>query len=338
MDRKRPFDAVLIIAFGGPEAPEHVRPFLENVVRGKPVPRERLEQVARNYERFGGISPLPAVTRSQATGLRERLGATGVDLPVFVGMRNWHPFLADTLADMARQGVRRAIGFIAAAHHSYPSCGEYKKNVREACQALRRQGLPEIGITYVDSWYVHPDFIRAYADHVREAINRLEPPLRERARIVFSAHSIPTVMAGQCCYRQHLEITARGVLECIGRRDWALVYQSRSGRPQDPWLEPDINDYLRSQRACGLEAAVVVPIGFIIDHIEVLYDLDVRAAEVCREIGLPMARARTLNDDPLFLDMMADVVRRTWERGRECIPLPITESHFNRHAHLTEKM
>ena len=287
------------------------------------MPPERMEQVVKHYELFGGVSPLPAVTRRQARGLGQRLRAGGIDVPVYVGMRNWHQFLAATLAEMAKAGVRRAIGFTAAAHHSYASCGQYKENVREARRSLREQGLPDVEITYVDSWYEHPDFIRANADRAAEALGGFPEALRDRARIVFTAHSIPQAMADACCYRQQLRASCLRVVERLGLCEWALVYQSRSGRPQDAWLEPDVCDYLRGERGQGLAAAVIAPIGFVIDHIEVLYDLDVRAAGVCRELNLPMVRARTLNDDPAFLDMMADVVRRTWERCREAIPLPV---------------
>lgn len=323
MDRQRPFDAVLIMAFGGPEGPADVRPFMENVVRGKSVRRERIEQVVKGYELFGGVSPLPAVTRRQARGLGQRLRAGGVDVPIYVGMRYWHPFVADTLAEMAQAGVGRAIGFIAAAHHSHASCSQYKETVRDARRSLREQGRPDVEITYVDSWYEHPDFIRAHADHIREALGDLPAALRDRARIVFTAHSIPQAMADACCYRQQLRASCLRVIEHLGLHNWALVYQSRSGRAQDEWLEPDVCDYLKAEHARGLQAAVLAPIGFVIDHIEVLYDLDRRALGLCQELGLPAVRASTLNDDPIFLDMMTDLVRQTWEHYCRSIPLPI---------------
>lgn len=328
----RPFDAVLIVSFGGPQGMEDIRPFLANVLRGRRVPPERVEEVAHHYELFDGVSPLTEMTGRQAQGLRERLHAAGIDLPVHVGMRNWHPLLPDTLADMARAGIRRAIGFITAAHHSYSSCTQYRENVRDARRELAERGLPDVEVVYVESWFDHPSFIEANARHVSTAMDRLMGPasarssadLRDAARLVFTAHSIPTRMAEACRYVEQLRTTARLVAERLGREDWALVYQSRSGRPQDPWLEPDICDYLRAEHEKGLAAAVISPIGFLCDHIEVLYDLDHEAAEVCREIGLPMARAETVNDNPVFLDMMADVVRRAWTRGREGVPLPIT--------------
>jgi ferrochelatase len=230
-------------------------------------------------------------------------------------MRNWHPLLPDTLRAMYQAGARRAIGFITAAQHSYSSCQQYRENVAAARAELRRDGQ-DVDVTFVGSWYDHPLFIAANAAHVRTAIDRLPAAVRDAARLVFTAHSIPTTMAASSRYEQQLKESARLVAADVGVTDWALVYQSRSGRPGDPWLEPDVCDYLRRERAAGLVAAVVCPIGFVCDHIEVLYDLDREAADVCREVGLPMTRAETVNDDPLFLDMMADVVIRTIVRYR----------------------
>lgn len=320
----RPFDAVLIVSFGGPQGPQDVRPFLENILRGRPAPPGRIEAVVANYMGYNGISPITEITRRQAAGVRQRLADAGIELPVYVGMRNWHPYLADVMAEMGRAGLRRAIGFITAAHHSYASCGQYKENVREARRRLREQGLPDVEVTYVESWYDHPGFIGTLAQHVRVAIERLEPPLRHKARIVFTAHSIPVSMAESCRYREQLQTTARMVAEALGRTDWTLVYQSRSGRPQDPWLGPDINEYLKAEREKGLEAVVVSPIGFICDHIEVLCDLDLKVGELCRGIGLLMARAETVNDDPMFLDMMTEVISRTAARYARFQPLPVT--------------
>ncbi|MEP0844710.1 MAG: ferrochelatase [Phycisphaerae bacterium] len=317
------FQAVLVISFGGPAGPDDVRPFLANVLRGRRVPPERVEQVAGHYELFGGVSPLTGLTFRQARGLEQRLRAAGLELPVFVGMRNWHPFLADVLADMSERGIRRAVGFIAAAHGSYSSCTQYKENVRAAREELARRGRPDVAVTYVEPWFEHPGFIEANADHARQALSRLDADLRERARIVFTAHSIPRPMADTCRYQQQLEQSCRLVMERLGRTDWALVWQSRSGRPADPWLEPDVNDYLRGARADGLAAAVLVPIGFLCDHVEVLYDLDHEAAATCRQVGLPMTRASTVNDHPAFLNAMADVVRKTWARFERFPPLEI---------------
>ena len=315
------FDAVLLVSFGGPQGPDDIRPFLANVIRGRRVTHERVEEVAHHYELFDGVSPLTELTERQAHGLRERLAAGGHPLPVYIGMRNWHPFLADTLKRMHADGVRHAIGFIAAAHHCYSSCQQYRENVASAQQALRNDG-GHVDITFVDSWFDHPRFIAANAAHIREGLKRLPGNVREDARLVFTAHSIPKAMADASQYEHQLSASCAAIAEQVGL-PWALVYQSRSGRPQDPWLEPDVCDYLRREHAQGLAAAVICPVGFVCDHIEVLYDLDREAADVCISIGLPMVRAAAVNDHPLFLDMMADVVLRTMRRFETGRPLPI---------------
>jgi ferrochelatase len=323
MPLRRPFDAVLLVSFGGPGGPADIRPFLANVLRGRRVPQERIEEVVHHYEHFGGVSPLTAITMRQADGLRTRLRTAGLDLPVFVGMRNWHPLLPDTMKQMADAGVRRAIGFIAAAHRSYSSCTQYRRNVYDARGEAVAGGAHDVTVTYVDDWHEHEGFIDTNARHVARALDTLPPPLRGAARIVFTAHSIPASMSGVGRYQRQLDESAARVADRLGRADWALVYQSRSGRPDDPWLGPDVSDYLRAERARGLKAVVICPIGFVCDHIEVLYDLDYEAAQVCREIGLPMARAHTVNDDPAFLDLMFDMVQRTWKRYEHGIPLSI---------------
>jgi ferrochelatase len=315
------FDCVLIVSFGGPQGRDDIRPFLANVLRGRRVSPERVEEVAHHYELFEGISPITQLTRRQAEGLRQRLAAAGRPLPVYVGMRNWHPLLPDALQQMYADGVRHAVGFIAAAHHSYSSCQQYRENVAAAQEALRANG-GHIDVTFVDSWFDHPKFIAAYASHVREALEKLPADLRSKARLIFTAHSIPKPMAESSQYVQQLRASCEAIAAMVGM-SWELVYQSRSGRPQDPWLEPDICEHLRGDRAKGLAAAVICPVGFICDHVEVLYDLDREAADVCTEIGLPMARAEAVNDDPVFIDMMADVVLKTIRRYETGRPLPL---------------
>ena len=314
---------MLLVSFGGPHGPGDIRPFLERVLRGRRVTPERIEEVAHHYELFDGVSPITALTKRQGEGLEQRLAAAGHRLPVYIGMRNWHPLLADTLRQMHAAGARRAIGFIAAAQHSYSSCQQYRENVADARTVLRADTGGDINITYVDSWFAHPLFAEANARHVRAALTGLPAGLHGAARLVFTAHSIPMPMAESSRYREQLLESSRLVAEQAGMSDWALVYQSRSGRPGDPWLEPDVCAYLRSEHEGGLQAVVLCPIGFVCDHIEVLYDLDREAAEVCREIGLPMVRAESVNDDPLFLDMMADVVLKTIRRYVRGRPLPI---------------
>ena len=320
-----PFDSVLIVSFGGPQGLADIRPFLTNVLRGRRVSPERVEEVAHHYELFGGVSPITEVTRVQARGLEDRLAALGQPLPVYVGMRNWHPLLPDTLREMYGAGHRHAIGFIAAAQHSYSSCQQYRENVNAARDELRREGQ-DVAVTFGGSWFDHPLWVAANAAHVREALARLPESLRTEARLVFTAHSIPTTMAERSRYQDQLQTSSRLVAAEAGIEDWTLVYQSRSGRPGDPWLEPDVCDYLRRARGDGLRAAVLCPIGFVCDHIEVLYDLDREAADVCSEIGLAMTRAEAVNDDPRFLDMMADVVMATIRRYEGGRPLPLTSS------------
>jgi len=316
------FDSVLIVSFGGPQGRDDIRPFLANVLRGRRIPPERLEEVAHHYELFDGVSPITELTRKQAEGLRARLIAAGRLLPVYIGMRNWHPLLPDTLQQMHADGKRRAVGFIAAAHHSYSSCQQYRENVAAAQEALRAGG-GHIDVTFVESWFDHPLFISANAFHVRDALRRLPAGVRPQARLIFTAHSIPKSMADSSQYQLQLRVSCEAIAAQVGMT-WALVYQSRSGRPQDPWLEPDICEYLRREHEQGLAAAVICPVGFVCDHIEVLYDLDREAAEACASIGLPMVRAQAVNDDPLFLDMMADVVLKTIRRYETGRPLPIT--------------
>lgn len=321
----RPFDAVLVIAFGGPEGLADIRPFLANVLRGRRIPPERVDEVAHHYERFGGVSPLTAITKQQADGLRARLAAGGPDLPVYLGMRNWHPLLPDTVRTMARDGVRRAIGFIGAPHRSYSSCTQYRENVWEARRVVAAQGQPDVSIIYVGDWHAREGFIDANARHIQVAREALGPSARD-ARLVFTAHSIPLSMPGVERYLSQLRESARLVAQRLGVPDYSLVFQSRSGRPTDPWLEPDVCAYLRAAAERGLRAAVLCPIGFLCDHVEVLYDLDYEAAAAARDCGVTIARAQAVNNDPAFLDLMAEMVRETWTRYQSGTALELRPS------------
>jgi ferrochelatase len=321
-----PFDAVLLVAFGGPQGPGDVRPFLENVLRRRLVSPQRMDEVAHHYDRFGGVSPLTELTMRQACALESTLRARGLPLPVHVGMRNWHPYLADTLTAMSRAGIRRAIGLPAAAQRSYSGCTQYRENVRDARTALAQAGIAPPEVVYVGDWHEHPGFIEANADHVRQALARLPDDRRARAHLVFTAHSIPTSTAERFPYVAQLQASARLIADAVGRSAWALVYQSRSGRPGDPWLEPDVCDYLRRERTNGLDTVVLCPVGFLCDHVEVLYDLDVEAAQACRETGVLMERAEAVNAHPRFIDALADAVVEVWTRYQGKRPLSVTSS------------
>jgi len=309
-----PAEAVLLIAFGGPTAPDEVRPFLANVLRGRPVPPERVEEVARHYEAIGGASPLTALTLRQADALRALLEREGPRLPVYVGMRNWHPYLRDTLAVMQRDGVRHALGVILAAQQSDASWDRYQRDVAEARAALNGVA-PEI--EFAPSWHAHPLFIEAVADRVGRALDSMAADRRISVRVVFTAHSIPTAMAATAPYEAQLREGAALVmaaLQAVLARQGApllehtLAYQSRSGNPRDPWLGPDIADVVRAEAARGARDLLVVPLGFVCDHVEVLYDLDVEARQVADALGVGFIRVPAVNNHPSFIRMLAAVI------------------------------
>jgi ferrochelatase len=299
------FDSVLLIAFGGPERSEDIRPFLEIVTAGRRIPAERLEVVAHHYELIGGRSPLNDLTRRQADGLRAALERRGRAEPVYVGMRNWHPFLHETLAEMRDRGHRRALGIILSAFQTESSWGRYVEDVR-AARARVGAGAPEVA--YAGPWAEHPRFIEAMASRAAQALVAFPGERRRAATIVFTAHSVPLAAAQTSPYASQFEAVARAVAARLGHARWSCAYQSRSGSPADPWLEPDICDALRALAREGARDVVVAPIGFVCDHVEVLYDLDVEARQVASELGLTMERAATANDHPAFIEMLAELV------------------------------
>jgi ferrochelatase len=296
------FDAVLLVSFGGPEKPEDVMPFLENVVRGRNVPRERLLEVAKHYDLFGGKSPLNDRNRDIVRHLEQLFAKEGPALPIYWGNRNWDPFLEDAIRGMRDAGVRRALAFITAAHGSYSGCRQYREDIE---RARERAGADAPEIVPLRRFYDHPRFLEANAEHVRSAMAEVDPS----ARLVFTAHSIPMSMAQSSPYVRELELTARSVAEAVGRDAWDLVYQSRSGPPQVPWLEPDVLDHLRSLKERGERAVVIAPIGFVSDHMEVIYDLDHEAHALAGELGLGFARAKTAGTHPAFIAMIRDLVQ-----------------------------
>ncbi len=298
-------DAVLLIAFGGPNSMADVRPFLANVLRGRALPPERLEAVVHHYERIGGRSPLNELTQRQADALRTVLEREGPRLPVYIGMRNWHPLLRDTLATMQRDGVRRAVGVILAAQQSEAGWGRYQRDVAEARTSL---GATAPEVTFAPNWHAHPLFIDAVAAHARAALGTLAPARRSGVQLIFTAHSIPVAMAATSPYEAQVQVGAALVAEQLGFRSHRLAYQSRSGSPREPWLEPDIGAVVREEAARGTRELLVVPIGFVCDHVEVLYDLDIEAKQVADEVGIGFTRAATVNDHPSFIRMLAAVV------------------------------
>jgi ferrochelatase len=299
---------VLLIAFGGPTAPAEIRPFLDNVTRGRPIPRERLDEVAHHYEAMpGGRSPLNALTDAQAAGLRRRLG---VSPRVYVGMRNWHPYLHETLTTMAREGSRRALGVILSAFRCEASWERYMADV--AAARTRVGSMPEI--VYAPSWFERPRFIAAVADRVRSTLEAVPAEERGRTPLIFTAHSIPRAMAETSPYVADFGAAAAAVARRLGHARWLLAYQSRSGAPRDPWLEPDVNETIRDLARAGERRVVLVPIGFVVDHVEVLYDLDIEARKVAEEHGVAYHRAAAVNDHPEFVEMLADLVNDTQGR------------------------
>jgi ferrochelatase len=299
------YDAVLIVSYGGPEGMDDVLPFLENATRGRGVPRERLLGVAKHYEHFNGVSPINAQNRALAGALASALSVSQHPLRVYVGNRNWHPFLAETIGAMRDDGVRRALAVVTSAYSSYSSCRQYREDVVGALGQVG-DGAPEID--RVRAFYNHPLFIEANAANLRAALASVEPARRASARVVFTAHSIPKAMAVRCDYELQLRESARLVAERCGVGEWTLAFQSRSGPPQVPWLGPDIGEFIRTAADAGATDVVALPIGFISDHMEVMFDLDIEAQEIARERGVRLVRAPTVGTAPAFVSMLVELV------------------------------
>jgi protoporphyrin/coproporphyrin ferrochelatase len=301
------YDAIVLVGFGGPERLEDVLPFLENVTRGRNIARERLLEVAEHYHHFGGVSPINAQVRALIAALRLELDRHEISLPIYWGNRNWHPMLADTLAEMTARGVKRALAIVLAAYSSYSSCRQYREDIGRA-QAAAGLDAPEVDKVRV--FYNHPEFIAANAERVGEKLESFTTLGDGPVHLAFTAHSIPQSMAQTCDYEQQLRETCRLVAESagIGAERWALVYQSRSGRPEDPWLGPDILDHLKNLKERGVKQVVIHPVGFLSDHLEVLYDLDVEARVLGDELGLQMVRSRTVGAHPRFVTMLRMLV------------------------------
>lgn len=327
------YDAILVVSFGGPEKHEDVMPFLENVLRGRNVPRERMLAVAEHYYHFDGKSPINQQTRDLIAAIKDELAQHGPKLPVYWGNRNWHPMLVDTLRQMKNDGIRRALAFVTSVYSSYSGCRQYREDIARA-QAEVGEGALQIEKLRV--FFNHPGFLEATEDRIQDALAELsdaslrsagragrpsphepEPHEHERpkavvpthVRVIYVAHSVPMSMANTSDYVQQLEEVRRLSSAAIGIRNDALVYQSRSGAPGQAWLEPDILDHLREVKEKHLASAVVIaPISFISDHMEVLYDLDIEAKQLCDSLGLPMARAKTVGTHPKFIAMIRELI------------------------------
>jgi protoporphyrin/coproporphyrin ferrochelatase len=329
MSLASPYDALLLLSFGGPEGPDDVVPFLENVTRGRGIPKERLVEVGAHYFRFGGISPINAQCRALIAALQGDFAEQGLDLPIYWGNRNWDPYVADTVARMAADGVRRALVFVTSAYSSYSGCRQYREDLAGAVSAAGAaaggEAVAELRLDRIRAYFDHPGFVEPMVRSAVEALGRLDASVRDAAELVFVTHSLPISLADTSPYvEQHeavAELVAQGVEQATGvvGRPRSLTYCSRSGPPSQPWLEPDIGDHLRERSAQGLAAAVAAPIGFVSDHMEVGYDLDTEAAAVAAKLGLPFARAATVGVDPVFVAGIRDLVleRAARERGEQ---------------------
>jgi ferrochelatase len=309
------YDAILVVSFGGPESPDDVIPFLENVLRGRNVPRERMLAVAEHYYHFGGKSPINQQTRELIAALESKLAQHGPKLPVYWGNRNWHPMLAETLQQMKQDGIQRALAFVTSAYSSYSGCRQYREDI---VRAQNEVGADAPQIDKVRAFFNHPGFVEATEERLRDALAQIPAHARQNVQIVYIAHSIPVSMANTSDYVRQLEEVRKLVSTKLGVTNDALVYQSRSGAPGQPWLEPDILDYLREVKASNLASAVVLaPISFISDHMEVLYDLDIEAQQLCDSLSLPMVRAKTVGVHSKFIAMIRELILERTNPGSE---------------------
>lgn len=299
------YDAILIVSFGGPEGMQDVMPFLENVTRGRNIPRERLLSVAHHYELFDGISPINEQNRQLISALEKLLAQEGPHLKVYWGNRNWHPLLPDTLQTMKNDGVNKAIAFVTAAYSSFSSCRQYLEDIESARLAIG-QGAPEID--KVRAFYNHPAFIEVNAENLKNALEQIPQSRRENCPIAFTAHSIPESMANNCLYATQLQETCTLVASSLGQNNWNLVYQSKSGAPGQRWLEPDICDHIKELSKKQIRDLIVLPLGFISDHMEVIYDLDHEAKILCEELGINFVRATTAGTNPKFIEMIRALI------------------------------
>ena len=299
------FDALLVVSFGGPEGRDDVIPFLENVLRGRNIPRERMLAVAEHYYHFDGVSPLNGQNRALIEALEDELEKNDIELPIYWGNRNWHPLLPNTIDQMKQDGIQNSLVFVTSAFSSYSGCRQYRENIADACKQVG-DGTPEMHKLRV--FFNHPGYINPVAENVRNAIAHLDDSHQDSAHILFTAHSIPMTMSEGCDYEKQLLNACGLVMEKVGAQTWDLVYQSRSGRPEQPWLEPDVCDQIQALPD-DCKSVVIMPIGFISDHMEVMFDLDEEARQICDELGIEMQRANTVGTHPRFITMIRELIQ-----------------------------
>lgn len=298
-------DHVLLIGFGGPARREEIRPFLEVVAKGAHIPEARLREVEHHYEKIGGASPYHLCVLRLAEKLKIRLGGLKINLPIFLGMGNWHPFLKDTLAEIKQKGLKKGIGIVLAPHRSDASFWKYLRSVEDAKETAQAR---KIHYEYLRPWFDHPLFIEAEADQVRNVLNLLTPEEQRQTHLLFTAHSIPLAMASECGYAEEFQKSSALVSTELKHFKWSAGYQSRSGNPNDPWLEPDVSSELEKIKQSGSKTVMLVPMGFVCDNAEILYDLDIEARAAAEKAGLKYARAETVADHPTFVEMLAELI------------------------------
>jgi ferrochelatase len=304
-DQAGHYDALLVLSFGGPEGMADVIPFLENVTRGRNIPAERLAEVAEHYYHFGGVSPINAQNRALIVALEAELRAHGITLPIYFGNRNWEPFLTDTLRQMRDDGMRDVLVFVTSAYSSYSGCRQYREDVTRAVEEL---STDDMSFDKIRVFFNHPGFIEPMAGYLKDALDRLRPEERASTQVVFTAHSVPLAMARGSAYEKQLQEASRLVAEMAGAARYQLAWQSRSGPPHVPWLEPDVLDVLDELAAAGTHRVIVLPIGFISDHLEVLFDLDEEAKARAAQLGLAFTRLPTVGTDPRFVSMIRELI------------------------------
>ena len=307
-------DSILLVSFGGPESPKEVAPFIENVLHGKPVPEKRKLEVVEHYMHFDGVSPLNQQNRDLIAALCKELNAHQIDLPIYWGNRNWHPLLPDTLKQMKADGKKRALAIFTSAYSSYSGCRQYRENIEAARQDV---GVDAPLVEKVRVFFNHPGFIQANVEHITQSLSTLDDATPETTPLLFTAHSIPMSMAENCAYEKQLQETCGLVAAAVNWPNWKLVYQSRSGSPHTPWLEPDVCDTIEQLNQEGIQQVVVSPIGFTSDHMEVLFDLDIEAREKCAALNMAFALAPSAGTHPAFISCLRELIQEQLNPGTE---------------------